>query len=321
MSQTQAKGLPVKAGYRDKVGWYRRLGRNIKEHPYLYLMFLPVLAYYVIFHYWPMYGIIIAFKDFKPMKGIFGSQWVGLHQFREFLGSQFLWRLIRNTLTINLGMLLFAFPLPILFALILNECKSIKFRKVVQTVTYMPHFVSSVVVCSLLIIFVRSNGIITTLLKPLGVQQTNLLAVPRYFKVLYICMNIWQELGWDSIIFFAALTSIDAALYEAARVDGANRWQQMWHVTLPGIAPTIVILLIMRIGSLMSLGWERIYLIYNEMVYETADVISTYVYRMGMTRMQYSYASAVGLMNSGVNIILLIIANTISAKVSENSLW
>lgn len=250
MSQTKANNLPVRAGYKDKVGWHRRLLRNMKEHPYLYLMFLPVLAYYIIFHYWPMYGIIIAFKDFKPMKGIFGSEWVGLAQFQEFINSAYLWRLIRNTLTINIGMLVFAFPLPILFALILNECKSVKFRKVVQTITYMPHFVSSVVVCSLMIIFVRSNGIITTLLAPFGVQQTNLLSVKGYFKTLYICMNIWQELGWDSIIFFAALTSIDAALYEAARVDGANRWQQMWHVTLPGIAPTIIILLIMRIGSL-----------------------------------------------------------------------
>jgi len=321
MSQTKANNLPVMAGYKDKVGWHRRLLRNMKEHPYLYLMFLPVLAYYIIFHYWPMYGIIIAFKDFKPMKGIFGSEWVGLYQFKEFLNSPYLWRLIRNTLTINIGMLVFAFPLPILFALILNECKSVKFRKVVQTVTYMPHFVSSVVVCALLIIFVRSNGIITTLLQPFGVPQTNLLSVKGYFKTLYICMNIWQELGWDSIIFFAALTSIDAALYEAARVDGANRWQQMWHVTLPGIAPTIVILLIMRIGSLMSLGWDRIYLLYNEMVYETADVISTYVYRMGLTRMQYSYSAAVGLMNSVVNIILLVSANMISAKVSESSLW
>lgn len=321
MSQTKANNLPVRAGYKDKIGWPRRLARNIKEHPYLYLMFLPVLVYYIIFHYWPMYGIIIAFKDFKPMKGIFGSEWMGLYQFKEFLTSPYLWRLLRNTLTINLASLVFAFPLPILFALILNECKSVKFRKVVQTVTYMPHFVSSVVVCSLMLIFCRSNGIVTTILKVFGVQQTNLFSVPRYFKTLYICMNIWQELGWDSIIFFAALTSIDASLYEAARVDGANRWQQMWHVTLPGILPTIVILLIMRIGSLMSLGWDRIYLLYNEMIYETADVISTYVYRMGLTRMQYSYATAVGLLNSVVNIILLVSANLVSAKVTESSLW
>lgn len=321
MAQTKANKLPVRAGYKDKVGWPRRLARNIKEHPYLYLMFLPVLVYYILFHYWPMYGIIIAFKDFKPMKGILGSNWVGMKHFIAFVNDPFFWRLIRNTLVINIGLLVFAFPLPILFALVLNECKSVAFRKVVQTITYMPHFVSSVVVCSLMLIFCRSNGIITTMLKPFGVQQTNLFAVPGYFRTLYIAMNIWQELGWDSIIFFAALTSIDAALYEAARVDGANRLQQMWHVTLPGIAPTIIILLIMRIGSLMSLGWDKIYLLYNSMIYETADVISTYVYRMGLQRNQFSYSAAVGLMNSVVNIILLVSANLISSRVSESSLW
>ena len=320
MSQTKTSGLAVRQGYKEK-NWFVRLGDNIKSHPWLYLMFLPVLAYYIIFHYLPMYGIIIAFKDFKPMKGIFGSEWVGLAKFTEFLNGPYLWRLVRNTLGINLGMLVFGFPLPILFALILNECRSVKFRKVVQTVTYMPHFVSSVVVCALMIIFCRSTGIITNLLTVFGVPKTNLLAVPRYFKTLYICMNIWQELGWDSIIFFAALTSIDASLYEAATVDGAGRWQQMWHVTLPGIAPTIIILLILRIGNLMSLGWDRIYLLYSEMVYETADVISTYVYRTGLQRMQYSYATAVGLMNSAVNIVLLLSTNALSRRISESSLW
>lgn len=322
MAQAKTTGPAVRAGYRDKKGPFKRLIENIVAHPYLYIMFLPVLAYYVIFHYWPMYGIIIAFKDYKPMLGIFGSQWVGLAQFREFINSPYLLRLVKNTLGINLGMLIFAFPLPIIFALILNECKSIAFRKVVQTVTYMPHFVSSVVVCSLILIFCRGNGMITMILHNFfGLPAKNMFAVPKYFKTLYICMNIWQELGWESIIFFAALTSIDAALYEAATVDGAGRWKQMWHVTLPGIVPTIMILLIMRIGSMMSLGWDRIYLLYNQMIYETADVISTYVYRMGMTRMQYSYSTAVGLMNSVINIILLVSANIVSNKLTESSLW
>ena len=320
MSQTKTSGPVIRKGYKEK-NWFLRLGDNIKAHPWLYVMFLPVFAYYVIFHYWPMYGIIIAFKEFKPMQGIFASQWVGLAKFEEFLTSPYLGRLVRNTLGINLGMLAFGFPLPIIFALILNECRSVKFRKVVQTVTYMPHFVSSVVVCSLMIIFCRSTGIITNLLTNFGVQKTNLLTVPRYFKPLYICMNIWQELGWDSIIFFAALTSIDASLYEAATVDGAGRWKQMWHVTLPGIAPTIIILLILRIGNLMSLGWDRIFLLYSPIVYETADVVSTYVYRMGMERMQFSYATAVGLLNSVINIILLLSTNALSRKVTESSLW
>ncbi|MGI6172995.1 MAG: ABC transporter permease [Christensenellales bacterium] len=320
MNRTNTQNLPIRVGYKER-NWFSRLWDNMKGHPWLYIMFLPVLAYYVIFHYWPMYGVIIAFKDFKPMLGIFGSKWVGLAQFREFIESPYLWRVLRNTLGINLGMLVFASPLPIIFALLLNECKSVAFRKVVQTVTYMPHFVSTVIVCYLMITFCRGNGLITRMLGVFGVPQKNLFSVARYFKPLYIGMNIWQELGWESIIYFAALTAIDASLYEAATVDGAGRWQQMWNVTLPGILPTVVILLIMRIGSLMSLGWDKIYLLYNEMIYETADVISTYVYRMGMTRMQYSYSTAVGLMNSAVNIVLLVSANIISARVTENSLW
>ena len=320
MSQKKTAGSTIRPGYKSP-GVFTQLGRNIKAHPSLYLLFLPVFVYYVLFHYWPMYGVIIAFKNFKPMKGIFGSEWVGFLQFKTFLNSTFLWRLIRNTLSINLGMLIFAFPLPILFALLLNECKSVAFRKVVQTVTYMPHFVSTVVVCSLMLIFCRSTGILTRMLGVFGVRQTNLFSVPKYFQPLYILMNIWQELGWESIIFFAALTSIDASLYEAAKVDGAGRWQQMWHVTLPGIAPTIVILLILRIGNLMSLGWDRIFLLYNEMIFETADVISTYVYRTGLVKMQYSYSTAVGLMNSVINVILLLSANALSRRVSESSLW
>lgn len=299
----------------------KMLGKNIKEHPWLYVLFIPVLAYFLIFHYWPMYGIIIAFKNYKPMKGIMGSDWVGFANFAQFINGPYLWRLVRNTLSINLGMLLVAFPLPIVFALLLNECRSVKFRKVTQTVTYMPHFVSSVVVCSLMRIFCRSNGILTSMLGMFGVPQTNLFSIGSFFQPLYIAMNVWQELGWDSIIIFAALTSIDASLYEAAQVDGAGRWRQMWHVTLPGIAPTIVILLILRIGNLMSLGWDRIYLLYNEMIYEQADVISTYVYRTGLQQMQYSYATAVGLMNSIINVILLVGANMVSRKINDTSLW
>lgn len=305
-----------------KQSYLRRLGRNMVEHPLLYLMFLPVVAYYVIFHYAPMYGVVIAFQDYKPMRGIAGSQFVGLKHFQTFVNGPFFWRLVRNTLSINIGMLLFAFPMPIIFALMLNEVRSVRFRKVVQTVTYMPHFVSSVVVCGLMLIFCRSDGIVTIALNALGlVEKTNLLTIKQYFQPLYILMNIWQELGWDSIIYFAALTAIDAELYEAATVDGAGRWRRMWHITIPGILPTIVMLLILRIGNLMSLGWDRIYLLQSEIVYETSDVISTYVYRTGLVQTQYSYATAVGLMNSVVNVILLFSANAFARRVSENSLW
>ena len=300
---------------------HKRLAENIRNHPLLYVLALPVVAYYLIFNYYPMYGVLMAFQDFKPALGIWGSKWVGLKHFEKFIGGIYFWRLVRNTLSINLGMLLVGFPIPILFALLLNEIPHRGFQRVTQTVTYMPHFISSVVVCGLMLQFCGSNGILTRMLGTFGVRQTNLFSVPTYFQPLYILMNIWQELGWESIIFFAALTSIDASLYEAAKVDGAGRWQQMWHVTLPGIAPTIVILLILRIGNLMSLGWDRIFLLYNEMIFETADVISTYVYRTGLVKMQYSYSTAVGLMNSVINVILLLSANALSRRVSESSLW
>ena len=304
-----------------KRSWGRRLLDNMRSHPWLYLMILPAIAYFAIFHYAPMYGVIIAFQDYKPLKGISGSAWVGFKHFQTFVQGPFFWRLVRNTLSINIGMLLFGFPLPIIFALMLNEVRSTAFRKVVQTVTYMPHFVSSVVVCGLMVIFCRSDGLLTNVLTFFGLPKTNLLTIESYFQPLYIGMNIWQELGWDSIIYFAALTSVDAALFEAARVDGAGRWRQMWHITLPGISSTIVILLILRIGNLMSLGWDRIILMYNDMVMETADVISTFVYRTGLVQVQYSYATAVGLLNSIINVILLVSANAVSRKISDSSLW
>ncbi|MBQ6562560.1 MAG: sugar ABC transporter permease [Clostridia bacterium] len=308
-------------GHYRKVPFIRRLGQNVRQHPWLYLMILPAIAYFIIFHYLPMYGVVISFQDYHPIRGIANSKWVGLKHFSAFLNGPFFWRLLRNTLSINIGLLIFGFPLPILFALLLNEVRSGPFKKVVQTITYMPHFVSSVVVCGLMVIFCRSDGILTFLLSKVGLPASNLLTYKQYFQPLYIAMNIWQELGWDSIIYFAALAGVDASLYEAAYVDGAGRWRQMWHITIPSIMPTIMILLVMRVGNLLSLGWDRIFLLYNDMVMETADVISTYVYRTGMVQMQYSFASAVGLMNSLVNVVLLIGANALSRKFTESSLW
>ena len=298
-----------------------RLARNIRQHPWLYVMILPAIAYFIIFHYLPMYGIVIAFQDYHPIRGIAKSSWVGLKHFTSFLNGPFFFRLLRNTLSINIGLLLVGFPLPIIFALMLNECRSGPFKKVVQTITYMPHFVSSVVVCGLMVIFCRSDGVLTFILSKFGLPQSNLLTYKEYFQPLYIAMNVWQELGWDSIIYFAALAGVDGSLYEAAYVDGAGRWRQMWHITIPSILPTIVILLVMRVGNLLSLGWDRIFLLYNPMVMETADVISTYVYRTGMVQMQYSFAAAVGLMNSLVNVVLLIGANALSRKFTDSSLW
>ena len=301
---------------------HKRLAENIRNHPLLYVLALPVVAYYLIFNYYPMYGVLMAFQDFKPALGIWGSKWVGLKHFEKFIGGIYFWRLVRNTLSINLGMLLVGFPIPILFALLLNEIPHRGFQRVTQTVTYMPHFISSVVVCGLMLQFCGSNGILTRMLAALGLTpQTNLFTVPSLFQPLYIGMNVWKNMGWDSIIFFAALTSVDSELHEAAQIDGAGRWHRMLHVTLPAIMPTVVILLIMRIGNLMSLGWDQIILLYNERVYETADVISTYVYRMGLTKFEYSFGSAVGLLNSVINVILLMGANALSRKVNETSLW
>lgn len=292
------------------------------SHPLLYIMILPVLAYFIVYHYYPMYGMIISLFDYVPTKGIFGSKFVGLKHFQAFLEDPYFFRTMRNTLSINLLLLLFGFPFPILFAILLNELRSARFRKFTQTITYMPHFISTVVICGLMLDFCKSTGVITSVFSAVsGRDPINLFSQSAFFQPLYVLMCIWQEFGWDSIIYFAALTSIDQALYEAADIDGGGRWQKIIHVTLPGISPTIIILLIMRIGNMMTLGWDKILLLYNPMVYEKADVISTYVYRIGLMNFQYSFSTAVGVFNSVINFILLLSANLVSRKVNETSLW
>lgn len=291
-------------------------------HPLLYLMILPVLIYFLVYHYYPMYGMIISFFDYVPTKGISGSKFVGLKHFRAFLEDPYFFRTMRNTLSINLLLLLFGFPFPIIFAVLLNELRSAKFRKVTQTVTYMPHFISTVVICGLMLDFCKSKGVITTIFCALsGREPVNLFSQSAFFQPLYVLMCIWQEFGWDSIIYFAALSGIDQELYEAADIDGAGRWNKILHITIPGISPTIIILLIMRIGNMMTLGWDKILLLYNPMIYEKADVISTYVYRIGLMNFQYSFSTAVGVFNSIINFILLLSANAFSRKVNETSLW
>ena len=305
-----------------KNPFIKRLWKNMVTHPLLYLMILPVLIYFLVYHYYPMYGMIISFFDYVPTKGISGSKFVGLKHFRAFLEDPYFFRTMRNTLSINLLLLLFGFPFPIIFAVLLNELRSAKFRKVTQTVTYMPHFISAVVICGLMLDFCKSKGVITTIFCALsGREPVNLFSQSAFFQPLYVLMCIWQEFGWDSIIYFAALSGIDQALYEAADIDGAGRWNKILHITIPGISPTIIILLIMRIGNMMTLGWDKILLLYNPMIYEKADVISTYVYRIGLMNFQYSFSTAVGVFNSIINFILLLSANAISRKVNETSLW
>ncbi len=305
-----------------KDSFLNKLWKNLKTHPLLYVMILPAVIYFLVYHYYPMYGMIISLFDYVPTKGIAGSDFVGLKHFKAFLTDPYFFRTMRNTLSINLLLLAFGFPFPIIFAILLNELRSSKIRRVTQTITYMPHFISTVVICGLMLDFCKSNGMISSIVTSLtGQEPFNLFSQSAFFQPLYVLMCIWQEFGWDSIIYFAALTGIDQALYEAADIDGASRWKKVIHVTIPGIAPTIVILLIMRIGNMMTLGWDKILLLYNPMVYEKADVISTYVYRIGLMNFEYSFATAVGFFNSVINFILLITANAVSRKINDTSLW
>ena len=287
----------------------------------LYLMILPVLVYYIVFHYLPMAGVTIAFKDYRVARGFWGSKWVGLEHFIDFFESEYAWQTIRNTLSISLLGLIFAFPAPILLALMLNEIKNMRFKKGVQTITYMPHFISLVIICAMVRDFCSTRGLFNTILTYMNCATIDFLIEPGWFYPIYIVSGIWQNIGWDSIIYLAALSAIDQELYEAAAVDGAGRLRRIWNITLPGIAPTVTILLILRIGSIMSVGFEKIILLYNPSVYETADVISTYVYRRGLIDGKYSFASAVGLMNSVINFILLLAADRLSKQFGERGLF
>ena len=319
MQAYENRDLP--AGYRDPT-MGEIIRRDFKKHWPVYLMALPMVLFYIIWCYGPMYGIVIAFNNYKPKRGFLGSEWVGLDWYREFFRGPFAYRTIRNTLLISIYNLIIGFPAPILLALMLNEMRCIAYKRVVQTITYIPHFISLVVMAGLLIDFLSSDGVITTVLsKVFGFESQNYLGNAQYFRTVYIGSEIWQHLGWDSIIYLSALAGIDMELYEAARIDGAGKLKQTWHVTLPGIAPTITILLILRIGQLLSVGYEKIILIYNASIYETADVISTYVYRVGITDMSFSRSTAINTLNSVVNFMLVIMANKVSGLLSETSLW
>lgn len=303
--------------------WYRSLYKNVKRDKYLLILLVPVLLHYVIFSYLPMYGIIIAFKDFSPVRGILSSPWVGLKHFEDFLTSIYFVRLFRNTLLISIYQLIFSFPVPIIFALALNEVKKVAFKRTIQTISYLPHFISVVIVVGMMVSLLSPrDGILNILLENVfGVEPIAFMNDSKWFRTLYIGSGIWQSYGFSAIVYLAALTSINVELYEAAIIDGANRWQRLKSITIPGIKPTITIILILNVGSLLSVGYEKIMLMYSPSVYETADVISTYVYRRGILSSQYSFATAVGLFNSIVNFVLLITANNISKKYSETSLW
>lgn len=304
-----------------KESFASRLKKDLRRNKKLYLMLLPIIVYYIVFCYYPMYGAQIAFRDYSPRKGIIGSDWVGLEHFMDFFQGLYFPRLVRNTLSINLKNLILGFPAPIILALMLNEVRSKIFKKTVQTVSYLPHFISTVVIAGMILQFTATNGFITQIMTFLGYSEQNMMLNPDFFQNIYVISDIWQGIGWGSIIYIAAISGISADLYEAAKIDGAGRWKQMWHVTLPGIMPTIITMLILRIGNMMSLGFEKIILLYNPSIYETSDVISTYVYRMGLVEHDYSFSSAVGLFNSVINLLLLYLANKICKRVTEHSLW
>ncbi|MDI6618425.1 MAG: ABC transporter permease subunit [Clostridiales bacterium] len=288
----------------------------------LYLLLLPSFIYVIIFHYYPLYGLQIAFKDFIPTKGIWGSPWVGFEHLKRFFNSYYFWTLIKNTLGISLYSLIVGFPIPIILALMLNEVKSNFFKKLVQTVTYAPHFISTVVMVGIILAFLSpTSGILNTLIKFLGGEPIAFMQKPEWFKTIYVFTGVWQGAGWGSIIYLAALAGIDPQLHEAALMDGATRLQRIWYINIPGILPTIVILLILRSGSIMNVGFEKVFLMQNQLNMEASDVISTYVYRSGLLQAQYSFSSAVGLFNSVINCFLLVIVNSITRKIGETSLW
>ena len=299
-----------------------RLWRRIWASRYLYLMFLPVFLYYVIFRYGPMLGLSIAFKDYNAFLGFDRSPWVGIKYFKQFFNSIYLWRLLRNTLLINLYDLVFNFPAAIILALLLNEVQRRRFKKTVQTITYMPYFISSVVLASMVVQFLSpSSGIVNNLIAALGGERQYFMTQPESFRTIYTIMNLWKNIGWNSIIFLAAISGINGDLYEACRVDGGGHLRQTWHITLPGIAGTIVVLLIMRLGHVLDAGYETILLLQNSANQETSDVIGTYVYRRGLKGGEYSYATAVGMFQSVIGFAMVIFANWLSRRYSDTSLW
>ena len=294
---------------------------NYRQHKMLYWMILPVILFFIVFNYVPMAGIIMAFQDYSPQAGIFGSKWIGLNNFIEFFKSPNFIRVTKNTLLLSFWDLLFNFPAPIILALLLNEIHGKFYKKVVQTISYLPYFLSIAIVCGLIRDFTAANGPITTALASIIGKKGTLLGMPDMFRPIFISTNIWQTMGYGSIIYLAALSQVDEEQYEAATIDGAGHWKQCLYVTIPGIASTIIIMLILRIGQLLSVNFEKVLLLYNSAIYETADVISTYIYRQGILNHDYGYSTAVGLFNSVIGMILILGANNISRKYSETSLF
>jgi putative aldouronate transport system permease protein len=297
---------------------YRRVARNYD----LYLFLLPALIYFIVFCYWPMYGLQIAFKDFIAGRGIAESPWVGLKHFIRFVSGPNFGALIRNTLVISLGSLLFGFPISVIWALVLNEVPFQRFRKAAQVVSYLPYFISTVVMSSVIILFLNKNyGLVNKMAGLVGLGPYDFITVSKWFPAIYVISGIWQLTGWNSIVYVSSLAGVDPELHEAAMIDGATRMQRMWHINIPYILPTVVIMFIMSAGRIMSVGFEKVFLLQNSLNLPNSEIISTYVYKAGLLQVQYSFSAAVGLFNNVINFILLLTVNRISRRVSGTSLW
>lgn len=296
--------------------------RNLKRDKYLLLLFLPCLLYYLIFKYAPIFGIIIAFKDFNLYRGILESKWVGFKWFELFIQSPDFFSVLKNTFLLGFYKLLFGFPAPIILALLINEVRHSFFKRFVQTVSYLPHFISNVIVAGIVTMFLSPRiGMVNNMLDFIGMKRINFMVESSWFRTIFVSSDIWQHLGWGTIIYLAALSTVDPQQYEAARIDGANRWKQTLHITLPGIAPAIIVILILDIGKILEIGFEKVYLLATPVVYSTADIISTYVYRVGLAEGRYSYATAIDVFTGIISFIFILSANWVSRRISGNSLW
>ncbi len=305
----------------DRKPHQNSVWKHIKRDKYLLLMLILPMAYYALFKYGPMYGLLMGFENYKIKKGIIGSDFVGFKHFAKFLSDDLFWRAFKNTIVLNVLNLIVCFPAPILLALMINEIQYIQMKKFVQSVSYMPYFISTVVVCSIAISFFSNRGIINNLISGLGFERINFFLEARWFRPIYIFTDLWQHVGWDSIIYLAALAGCDMEVYEAAHIDGAGRFQQIWYITLPYLIPTISIMLILAMGKLMDVSFEKILLLQTPSTYEVSDVIATMVYRRGIQNVEFSYSTAIGTFQSLVSTIFIISANAISSKLSETSLF
>jgi ABC-type polysaccharide transport system, permease component len=313
--------------YKNKSSLNRKSGlhailAHINKDRQLLILFLPCILFYSLFRYGPMYGVIIAFKKYSVFTGILKSPWVGLKYFEQFFSNPDFLLLFKNTLLLGVYSLLWTFPFPVIFAVLLNEIKHKKFKKSIQTVSYLPSFLSLVIICSMVIDFLSpGHGLINNILEALGMQRQYFISKPEWFRTIYIASDIWSGLGYGAIIYLAAISGIDTTLYEASTMDGCKRFQSMWYITIPGIFPTIATMFILKSGSIIKIGYEKVILLYTPTTYQVADIFSTYVYRKGIIDMNYSYGTAVGLFESVISLVLLLIANGVSKKLSESSLW